>query len=100
LCIARADSILDVPVQEANWLNRLWHRAADVFLQDAGDQDLIGQVFFGGSSIQYLKVGGRSSDIDPNVLAQVAPGGFPHPRTQRYATNPSICGKARQHSLS
>jgi hypothetical protein len=28
----------------------LWRRAADVFMQDAGDQALIGQTFLGGVS--------------------------------------------------
>ena len=41
------------------WLICLWRRAADVFVQDAGDQALIGQAFLGGSPLQHLKVGGR-----------------------------------------
>lgn len=37
LCMMRADKILEVPVLKADWLVCLWRRAADVFMQDAGD---------------------------------------------------------------
>jgi hypothetical protein len=37
--------LLDVPVPKADWLVGLWRRTADVFMQDAGDQALIGQTF-------------------------------------------------------
>lgn len=34
-------------------------RAAHVFMKDAGDQTLIGEAFFGSTSLQHIKVGGR-----------------------------------------
>ena len=59
-----------------DWLIGLCRRAADVFMQDAGDQALIGQAFLGGALLEQLKIGGRQSNIDSGVLAHVAPGGF------------------------
>ena len=59
LCTARADSILDLPIQKRDWLIGLWCRAADVFMKDAGDQALIGQALLGGALLEQLKVGGR-----------------------------------------
>ena len=36
---------------QRDWLICLWRRAADVFVQDAGYQALIGQAFLGGSPL-------------------------------------------------
>jgi hypothetical protein len=52
--------LLDVPVPKADWLVGLWRRTADVFMQDAGDQALIGQTFLNGSPLQHFKVGGTT----------------------------------------
>lgn len=57
MCMVRVDLILDAPASKADWLIRLWRRAVDVFMQDAGDQDLIGQTFFGSSPLQHLRSG-------------------------------------------
>lgn len=48
LCMLTAHSILDMSIQEADWLICLGRGVTDVFMQDAGDQDLMGQVFLGG----------------------------------------------------
>ena len=45
--------------KKRDWLICLWRSAADVFVQDAGYQALIGQAFLGGSPLQHFKVGGR-----------------------------------------
>lgn len=59
LCIARANWILDVPAPKADWLICFWRRAADVFMQDTGDQALIGQDFLSGALLEHLNVGDR-----------------------------------------
>lgn len=60
-----------IRVPKANWLLVLWRRAADVLMQDSGDQALIEQIFLGSSPLQHFKVGrvfatlqfGRSADV-------------------------------------
>ncbi len=44
------------PIPRGEWLIGLWCRAADVFVQDAGDEALIGQAFFGGAPFQHFQV--------------------------------------------
>jgi hypothetical protein len=50
---------VDLSVPKLDWLICLRRSAADVFVQDAGYQALIGQAFLGGSPLQHFKVGGR-----------------------------------------
>lgn len=51
LCIVRVDMAPKIRVPKANWLLVLWRRAADVLMQDSGDQALIGQIFLGSSPL-------------------------------------------------
>lgn len=52
LCITRVESILDMPISEANWQIVPWCEAADVFMQNVGGQTLKGQACLGGSALR------------------------------------------------
>jgi len=63
LCMVRADLILDAPVPKADWFIGLWRRAADVLMQDAGHQALIGKTF--------PKIRSRCQPSSPSMASRV-----------------------------